>query len=61
MSKFQVIPAFPSIIAASKIDSDVNEIWDNIPNIKFSETTGDDATGSVSIKMRLLNEYPNCT
>ena len=58
MSKFQVIPAFPSIIAASKIDSDVNEIWDNIPNIKFSETTGDDATGSVSIKMRLLNEYP---
>lgn len=58
MSKFQVIPAFPSIIAVTKLQNDINEIWKDIDNIEFSETTGDDATGFVSIKMRLLNDYP---
>lgn len=58
MSKFQIIPAFPSIIAVTKIQNYINELWSDIDKIHFSKTTGDDATGSVSVKMRLLNDYP---
>lgn len=56
MHNFRVIPAFPNTIGLTKLEDDLS-IWNDIEKIKFNKTTGDDSSGYVSEKMRLLNEY----
>jgi uncharacterized protein (TIGR02466 family) len=58
LNDYRIIPAFPSVVGATHITQDISSIWNNIENIEFSKTTGDDAIGYISKKMRLLNDYP---
>jgi uncharacterized protein (TIGR02466 family) len=58
LNDYKIIPAFPSVIGATHIKQDISAIWNDIDNIEFSKSTGDNTAGFVSKKMRLLNEYP---
>jgi len=58
LNDYKIIPAFASVIGATHIKQDISSIWNDIDKIEFSRTTADNANGSVSVKMRLLNDYP---
>ena len=55
---FKIIPAFPCVIGATHIKQDISAVWNDTDKIEFSRTTADNTDGSVSVKMRLLNDYP---
>lgn len=57
---FEIIPAFPSVIAATKIDKDLSSLWNLIPNLEFMESTSDDSHAVYTSKdLNLLNSLPD--
>jgi len=58
-TNFEILPVFPSVIAASKIKEDISELWQAAPLLEYHETTSDDSYSVYcSQNMRLLDSYP---
>jgi len=55
MKKFEVLPVFPSVISAVKINEDVQYFWDFVKKIDYVASTSDDSVSIyVSKDMQLL-------
>ena len=58
-TNFEILPVFPSVIAAAKIKEDISELWQAAPLLEYHETTSDDSHSVYcSQNMRLLDSYP---
>lgn len=58
MSNFDILPVFPSVIAATKIDHNLDTFWQKIKNEEFVKTTADDTEGVYATRdMEILEKH----
>lgn len=60
MKEFNILPVFPSVISATKIDQDLTDIWTDLKSEDFFESTADDTESVYASKnMKILDKYNN--
>lgn len=60
MSEFEILPVFPSVISATKLENHHENFWDDVKNLDFFRSTADDTHLVYSSKdMKILESYIN--
>lgn len=58
MPEFEILPVFPSVISATRLESNLTEFWKNIENLEFFPSTADDTHLVFSSRnMKILESY----
>jgi uncharacterized protein (TIGR02466 family) len=60
MTNFEILPVFPSVISANKINEDISTLWKHVETLTFFRSNADDTHLVYSSNdMQILNSMPD--